>query len=111
GARSVQAAAPSLHRGVDGVGAADGRARRATPLDRGTAARTAPPAGRLPLRAALSLRRSALSHRVSADGRRRRVARGRVLESAMTGLLQVDNLSKHFPVTRGLLIARTTGHV
>ena len=28
-----------------------------------------------------------------------------------TTLLQVDEVSKHFPVTRGLLFARTTGHV
>jgi oligopeptide/dipeptide ABC transporter ATP-binding protein len=26
-------------------------------------------------------------------------------------LIQVENLAKHFPVTRGLLVARTTGHV
>ena len=26
-------------------------------------------------------------------------------------LIRVENLTKHFPVTRGLLIARTTGQV
>ena len=26
-------------------------------------------------------------------------------------LIQVENLAKHFPVTRGLLVTRTTGHV
>jgi oligopeptide/dipeptide ABC transporter ATP-binding protein len=34
-----------------------------------------------------------------------------VLESRMTELIRVDNVAKHFPVTRGLLFAKTTGHV
>jgi oligopeptide/dipeptide ABC transporter ATP-binding protein len=37
-----------------------------------------------------------------------------VLESRAIGaepLIRAENLTKHFPVTRGLLVARTTGHV
>jgi len=31
--------------------------------------------------------------------------------AATEPLIQVENLTKHFPVTRGLLVARTTGYV
>jgi oligopeptide/dipeptide ABC transporter ATP-binding protein len=67
----------------------------------------------VPLRAPLPLRRGALPRRVPADLRRRRAARGGLLEGCAIAaeLIRVDDLAKHFPVTRGLLFARTTGHV
>src|SRR4029079_1866517 len=74
----------------------------------------APRAAGLSIRAALSLRRAALPHRVPAHVRRRRAARGGLLECgaiATEPLIRRDDVTKHFALTRGVLFARTTGAV
>src|SRR5438445_654375 len=106
-------AAASLHRGAHGFGAAHGGKRDAATFDRRPAAAASRSAGRLSLRAALRLRRRPLPPRVSAHHAGRARARGRVLEGRAIAepLIRVENLTKYFPVTRGLLVGRTTGHV
>src|SRR5262249_15934782 len=88
---------------------------------RGHGARSRPPAGGLPLLAALPVRRCALRQPATAAHRGRVRPQGRLLEGAggahrrapaMTAPVpQVDNLVKHFPVTRGVIRRRLIGLV
>src|SRR5581483_9124407 len=81
---------------------------RATSGDRGHGAEPARDAGRLPLLAALPLRRSALPHRApAAEAAHRRTPRAVLEEPAgaarrMTALLEAENLVKHFPARRNV---------
>ena len=70
----LQAAAPPVHVGADGLAAAARRRRRAARPDRGPAAVAPPPAVRLPLPPALPVRDERLQ-----DGRSRRSRRSRTI--------------------------------
>ena len=106
-----------VHRGADGLGAADGGGGGAAAVHRGPAAAAAPRC-----RSAAASRRAAATSTIAAAASTRRPfavgadTRGRRCWRAEPSPTRAadprrETSRKHFPVTRGLLVARTTGHV
>src|SRR4051812_46265951 len=119
GAADLRGATASLYARANRVGAGDERSvcrrGRSACHDRGPAAVADGPAGRLPVRVPLLARRAALPRRLSRHGSGWRGTYRRLLEGrgAMSAepLLRVEGLRKHFAFTKGILFARTLGHV
>ena len=120
--RPVRRSAASLYDRPARLDPAHRRRPRAARHHRRHGAQPEQPAGGLPLRAALPVRRPALPARSTAIAQHRARPSGGVLEGTGRGgvmngmaseapVLQVDGLVKHFAVTRGLIRRKVVGLV
>src|SRR5262249_37891235 len=115
GGDAVRPSRASLHGRPAGLDPAARREARAPALDRGPRARHDSAARRLPLRRALSLRRAGLPGRGAGAGRsgarssQPLPAHAARPGTAMSALLEVEGLKKHFAVLQGA-VGRLSGH-
>src|SRR5271165_4702203 len=113
GARCVRASVAPVHPGVDRISAEDDGKCGTSLHDRGTTSLVDGSSRRLPVRAAVSVRGPALHGNLSGVVYRRGRPHRGLLAAGMTDepLLRVDRLRKYFPFTKGVLLAKTLGHV